>query len=341
MSICVYFKGPSNSFKVEQMISPGGEIDKQSLITHLPAIPVKDCLVKGIVQAPRSASQITPGKENTGLGPLPREVDHDKKSLSIFLPAPGHQIQMGLIIGPAATFAESPPPFTEGGDMDHFQQPRIERLQVQVRPLIRPPAQEHRKPYLPPLELSLVKKPCARECRNGNCIHTLPFHCENSRCAGLVVVFNETDQLLLVSRVSQEVKPHTLRVFVFEAVIETLVVAIVKSLLLQFPLQVPVSLRNKPEIGVLLFNGLNYPGPVISLRSGSCPHAPGPFKNIIYKKHGHVTANAVTLACNVLQGFLYRITESRVKGIELKHVRPCREIGVLPAGKDLPFDLNE
>ena len=65
------------------------------------------------------------------------------------------------------------------------------------------------------------------------------------------MILDEPDQSFLVSKVSAEMKPHALGGLVFQTVIESLVVAVVKALLLQLPLQVPVGLGDEQEIRML------------------------------------------------------------------------------------------
>ena len=67
------------------------------------------------------------------------------------------------------------------------------------------------------------------------------------RCRGprLIVIFDETEQLLLIGKVSTKMKSNILCIFMLQPVVEPLVIAKVESLLLQFPLQIPVSLGNE------------------------------------------------------------------------------------------------
>ena len=51
------------------------------------------------------------------------------------------------------------------------------------------------------------------------------------------MVLNEAQDLTLVDRISAQVESDTLRVILLQPIIEFLVVAKVKSMLLQFPLQ--------------------------------------------------------------------------------------------------------
>jgi hypothetical protein len=53
----------------------------------------------------------------------------------------------------------------------------------------------------------------------------------------LIVVLDEPKQLVLVGRVCTEMKANALCVVMFQAIIESLVVTKVESLLLQVPLQ--------------------------------------------------------------------------------------------------------
>jgi len=75
-----------------------------------------------------------------------------------------------------------------------------------------------------------------------------------------------------------------------EAVVEPLVVGVVKSLLLERPFQVPVDFGHKAEAWDPLPHALGRLGP-----EGLGPTPPCPFKDVRQNQHGHVTANAVTL----------------------------------------------
>ena len=88
------------------------------------------------------------------------------------------------------------------------------------------------------------------------------------------MVLDEANELLLVGKVGVEVKPNTLRVVVFEAVIEPLVVAEIESLLLQLPLQVPIGLGDEEEMRMFLLDGRDYLAPVLGRRYLSCACRP-------------------------------------------------------------------
>src|SRR5271157_1097723 len=61
-------------------------------------------------------------------------------------------------------------------------------------------------------------------------------------------------------------KTYTLCIVMFQAVIEPLVVAEVEPLLLQLPLQVPVSLGNEAEVRMRSLDGRNHFTPILGWR---------------------------------------------------------------------------
>jgi hypothetical protein len=62
------------------------------------------------------------------------------------------------------------------------------------------------------------------------------------------MVLDETEQLLLVGKLSTDMQPNILRFVMFQPIIESLVVAEVEPMMLQFPLQVPISLGNEAAV---------------------------------------------------------------------------------------------
>ena len=65
------------------------------------------------------------------------------------------------------------------------------------------------------------------------------------------MVLDEPDHLLLVRKIRKKVLTHALGISVLHPVVEFLVVAVVKPLLLQFPLEVPVGFGDELELRVL------------------------------------------------------------------------------------------
>ena len=114
-----------------------------------------------------------------------------------------------------------------------------------------------------------MEEPCPRKSGYCNCGGLLLCR-RKSRCGPrLIVVLEEAKQLLLVGKISTEMKPNTLCIVMLQAIIESLVVTEVEPLLLQLPLQVPVSFGNEEELRMLFPDGWDYVSPV--LRCGRGP----------------------------------------------------------------------
>src|ERR1700752_3482072 len=56
--------------------------------------------------------------------------------------------------------------------------------------------------------------------------------------------------------------------------------------------------------------------------------APGTFEDRIQEQHRHVTANAIALLGNARYSFNHGSPETRLKGVQLKNVRPGRKAGI-------------
>src|SRR5512136_1280188 len=113
-----------------------------------------------------------------------------------------------------------------------------------------------------------------------------------------------------------------------EEVIKALVVAVMESLLLQFPLKPPVGLGDEYEMGEALMNRLDDLHPVFALRFSAGAASPGLAKDPVDEQDGHVTANAVTLARDTQKGADGGGPQAGVKDVELGHVFPGRVVGV-------------
>ena len=62
------------------------------------------------------------------------------------------------------------------------------------------------------------------------------------------MIFDKADQFSLVVKATTKMEAHALRGVAFETVIKALVVTVIEPLLLEFPLEVLISLSNKKEI---------------------------------------------------------------------------------------------
>ena len=91
------------------------------------------------------------------------------------------------------------------------------------------PSEEHRQSHLASFELTFVEKFHPRERGHGQRHST--FLCQRKRCCStrLVVILNETKQLVLVRESGTQVKPDVLCVRVLKAVVQCLVVTEIKT----------------------------------------------------------------------------------------------------------------
>src|SRR4029077_7364530 len=133
-----------------------------------------------------------------------------------------------------------------------------------------------------------MKQSCSPQCshRYRGC-PLLPRR-ECRCCPGFVVVFNEPKELCLIGEISAEMKPHTLRIVMLQAVIEPLVITEVEPLLLQLPLEAPVSLGDKEKFRIRSLDGRNKLTPVFRCRPLSRAVAPGAFEDRVQEQHRHV-----------------------------------------------------
>ena len=145
----------------------------------------------------------------------------------------------------------------------------------------------------------------------------------------LVVIFQKTGQLVLKIAPRLKVFTHQTGMTIAEAVVEPLVVGVIEPLLLHRPFQVPVDLSQEAEVRKLLAHALDRLRP-----KGFRPDAPGPFKDVREQQHGHIAAHAVTSLCDFHQFPDHRFLRSRVAVVELKGVRPAREIWIASVGEN-------
>src|SRR5271157_475386 len=129
-------------------------------------------------------------------------------------------------------------------------------------------------------------------------------------------------------------KTYTLCIVMFQAVIEPLVVAEVEPLLLQLPLQVPVSLGNEAEVRMRSLDGRDHFTPILDWRPLSGAAAPGALEGRVQQQHGHVASDAIALSRNTGNRFQHRLPKPGLKPIELQNIGPCREVRIPSAGVD-------
>src|SRR5262245_10494171 len=99
-----------------------------------------------------------------------------------------------------------------------------------------------RDALLAPLELSLMKEPQPRGQEGNAGCGLLYFWREWCLCSRLVVVFQEASHLVLIVQPRVEMLANGPGVPLAQAVVQSFVIGVVESLLLQRPFQVPVDL---------------------------------------------------------------------------------------------------
>ena len=125
-----------------------------------------------------------------------------------------------------------------------------------------------------------------------------------------------------------------------QAIVEPLVIAKIKAALLQFPLEIPVGLRDKQKILVRFLDRGNDRVPVFLGRSIAGSLSPGALKDLIEQKHRHIAANPVALRCNVRDRVDHGLAKTRLEGVQLHYIRPGGEVGIAAAGKKSALYLN-
>ena len=91
---------------------------------------------------------------------------------------------------------------------------------------------------------------------------------------------------------------------------------------------------------MLLLDCRDHVKPILCCRLLSRATSPSTLEDRIEQQHCHVATHAVALAGNVRQRFHDRLPKPGIEDVELQHIRPCREVGVPPAGEDRSRYLN-
>src|SRR3954465_10245881 len=96
------------------------------------------------------------------------------------------------------------------------------------------------------------------------------------------MVLDETKQFVLIVKISTKMQADALSIAVLQPVVEFLVVAEIKTLLLEFPLQVPICLSDKEETRMLLLGGRDRINPIFRFWTRPSPQAPSPFEDWVH-----------------------------------------------------------
>src|SRR6516162_8034046 len=185
-----------------------------------------------------------------------------------------------------------------------------------------------RNAFASPLGLSLVKEPQSWRQKGNNCRSLMNSQSEGHGCARFVVVFQEAGQFVLIGWVRPEMFADRPGLPAAKAIIESFVVSVIESLLLQGPFEIPIDLSHEAKVRNVL---AHLPGRLWPERLRM--DAPGSFKDLRQRQHGHVASEAVTLVGNLDQLADHRFLRGRVAIVELNGVRPAGKVWVASVGK--------
>ena len=102
----------------------------------------------------------------------------------------------------------------------------------------------------PAIELTVLEKPKpGRQGRDGRCCPVL-WQIECRSGARFVMVLEEAGELILIVERRDQMIADRSSVSVAQTIVESLVVAVIKPLLLQCPFQVPVDLGHEQKAGL-------------------------------------------------------------------------------------------
>src|SRR6185503_3152839 len=107
---------------------------------------------------------------------------------------------------------------------------------------------------------------------------------------GLVVVFEEAGELVLIVESGKKMFAHGAGMAVAQAIVEPLVVGVIKPLLLESPFLIPIDFGHEAEIGMVLSDRMRGARP-----KEQRPLTPRAIENFGQDEHGHVAAQTVAL----------------------------------------------
>ena len=190
---------------------------------------------------------------------------------------------MGVALPGRTDFQKLPLSHSHFGAFQAGQQLAVKFLQDRVNRLIGAAAQVHGDFDSATFELTFVKEPQAGNQEGDDRRSLVHRRRKIVGRPGLIVVFQESRQPVLIRHISPEVSPHRGGIPGQETIVETLIIAIVKALLHEGPLQIPVDFRHKNKARVF---GLDPPDGLRPERfvhrvrtvGGQRPLAPGAWK---------------------------------------------------------------
>src|SRR5258708_14539535 len=126
-----------------------------------------------------------------------------------------------------------------------------------------------------------------------------------------------------------EVVPHWPRLPRAETVVQALVIGVVEALLQHDPFEVPVDLGHEAEAWSLRAYALDRLRPERRRRK-----TPGSLEDFGQHEHGHVAADAVTLAGDLLQLSHHRVLGGGIAVVQLERIRPTGKVRIPAVGQE-------
>ncbi len=142
------------------------------------------------------------------------------------------------------------------------------------------------------------------------------------------MVLQEPHQVLLVVGIGREVVSHRVGAARREAIVEALVVAVVKTLRDQIRFAVPIGLGDEEEVRVQL---LHCPCDLLPIGGGTRrahPVAPRLGNDVVEQQHRHVAPHPVALVGDLRQGLDHRRAQGGLRRVELDDVGPRGEVRI-------------
>src|SRR4029453_14890158 len=136
-------------------------------------------------------------------------------------------------------------------------------------------------------------------------------------------------------------KMHLLGRTVQNPVVQSLVVAVVEALLLQRPLQIPISFSEEQESRIGLPDRGDHCPPIVRLWRGTDAITPGSFEYVIHDQHRHIATDTVALLGNLAERLDHHTAQGWSEGVELNDIRPCREVRISAISQDMTVNLNK
>src|ERR1700716_1466751 len=227
---------PAERLNLEHIDAPGGLIDIEPAASQIVAVALVDFVVDHVLEAKAPAAQFRKRQHQVALAASWGVVhDDDMRNAVLAGPGTGHEAIRASVAGPGRGGMDLRPVAAAKriGLSQQKQQFVVETGNLTVDGFDRPATKVRRHAHARSIDLALLEEAQARreegDCGGGSMLRPG----EGGRRAGFVVVLEEARESVLVVEAGIQVVAHGVGVPGLQAVIQSLVVAIVEALLLQ------------------------------------------------------------------------------------------------------------